>query len=416
MPLEAQPAGLRPVREGGGAALRAVGPVRRRGSVLDLQRAQPRALPLPPGQRATRRHGARWTSAPSATASCGYRAGRRSPPTTRRCEGRSCSERPRPSPRRSTISTPRCASTIAGVPSGVTCAAGRDARDSRCPFPIGGFAVHPYAQSAAGSVFTRTHTDDSLTMGYLPRLHRLIRAAEEYGRIPDGRGIYVTEFGFQTRPPDPRRGLRPNAQARALNEAERLFAKDPRVRSFSQFELFDVPEGKRSDVFNTGLHYNDGAHQALVAGLPDAVDGQPPVSSERWRSGGRCARPRAPLASRSPRPRRGQAGRGRPAAHQPLGLLQGRAPRARRRTPALPDALAGALGRADGQPRGHRGPDHPIPGVTGSAGAGPVTPAARRKRSQRSRPIRFQPSIAGALSARSRSGSSPIRTASGSLL
>jgi len=124
--------------------------------------------------------------------------------------------------------------------------------------PIGGVAIHPYAPSAAGSVFTRARTADSLTMAYLPRLHKLMARAARAGRIPAGRGVYVTEFGFQSKPPDSRRGLHPRAQARALNEAERLFAKDRRVRSFAQFELFDVPEGKHSDVFNTGLRYRNG--------------------------------------------------------------------------------------------------------------------------------------------------------------
>ncbi len=139
---------------------------------------------------------------------------------------------------------------------------GRLRRLQGCParprrLPIGGVAIHPYAPSAAGSVFARSKTTDSLTMGYLPRLHRLMRRAVQARRIPAGRGIYVTEFGFQSKPPDSRRGLRPKAQARALNEAERLFAKDRRVRSFAQFELFDVPEGKGNDVFNTGLRYGN---------------------------------------------------------------------------------------------------------------------------------------------------------------
>jgi len=117
--------------------------------------------------------------------------------------------------------------------------------------PIAGLAVHPYNSSALGSVFTRTSTKASMTMGYLSRATRVLQTAERYGRIPKGRGIYVTETGFQTKPPSVR-GLSFTGQARAINEADRLFYGDPRIRSTSQFELLDVPE-QPGDVFNTGL-------------------------------------------------------------------------------------------------------------------------------------------------------------------
>ncbi len=126
--------------------------------------------------------------------------------------------------------------------------------------PIGGFAVHPYNADASGTVFTRPHSDDSLPMAALHRLHRVGDRAARYGRIPrSGRGIYLTEFGFQTNPPDKERGLTPARQAAAVNEAERLFYADRRVKSFAQFELFDVPEPRgKVDVYNTGLHFEDG--------------------------------------------------------------------------------------------------------------------------------------------------------------
>ena len=166
---------------------------------------------------------------------------------------------------------------------------GRLRRLQGCPrrprrLPIGGFAIHPYAPGASGSVFTRAKTADSLTMAYLPRLHKLMRRAARARRIPPGRGIYVTEFGFQSRPPDFRRGLSPKAQARALNEAERLFAKDRRVRSFAQFELFDVPEGDNSDVFNTGLRYRNGRRKPSWSAfrMPLTVSRLPRGAVEVW--------------------------------------------------------------------------------------------------------------------------------------
>jgi hypothetical protein len=130
--------------------------------------------------------------------------------------------------------------------------------------PIGGLAVHPYNQSALGNVFTRTSTKASMTMGYLGRATRLLRTAEKYKRIPKGRGVFVTETGFQSKPPDAR-GLAPDAQARAINEADRLFFGDKRIRSTAQFELFDVPDEPFQDVFNTGLKTSDGVDKPSLA-------------------------------------------------------------------------------------------------------------------------------------------------------
>lgn len=121
------------------------------------------------------------------------------------------------------------------------------------PLPVGGFAHHPYGQFASGGVFERTNSIDSLPMAYLGRLHALIEGAARRGRIPRRRGIYVSEFGFQSKPPDRYKGLRLGDHARALNEAERLFFRDRRIRSVAQFQLYDSPEPKDRDLFNTGL-------------------------------------------------------------------------------------------------------------------------------------------------------------------
>lgn len=130
--------------------------------------------------------------------------------------------------------------------------------------PIAGLSVHPYNESALGNVFTRSPTRASMPMAYLSRATRLLKAAERHKRIPRGRGIYVTETGFQSKPPDPR-GLSLASQARAINEADRLFYDDPRIKSTAQFELFDVPDQNGQDVFNTGLLKTDGTAKPSLA-------------------------------------------------------------------------------------------------------------------------------------------------------
>jgi hypothetical protein len=122
--------------------------------------------------------------------------------------------------------------------------------------PIAGLAVHPYNNFAIGSVYTRSYTKDSMPMAYVSRAHRLLDRAARYGRIPPRRPIYVTEFGFESSPPNPfGDGLSLSRHAGAINEAEQLFFADTRIRSTAQYELFDVPD---PDQFNTGLRLNDG--------------------------------------------------------------------------------------------------------------------------------------------------------------
>lgn len=121
--------------------------------------------------------------------------------------------------------------------------------------PIGGMAVHPYNKDGGGSVFSRSFTLDSLPLAYLRRLHGVMDRAARYGRIPRGRGIYVTEFGFQSSPPDRIVRISLPRHAASLNEAERLFFSDRRVKSFAQYELFDTPDHRE---FNTGLRLRSG--------------------------------------------------------------------------------------------------------------------------------------------------------------
>jgi len=179
--------------------------------------------------------------------------------------------------------------------------------------PIAGLALHPYNNYAIGSVFTRSFTKDSLPMGYVSRAHTVLDRAARYGRIPRGRGIYMTEFGFQSSPPNPfGDALSLERQAAAINEADRLFFGDPRVRSVAQYELFDV--GNPGE-FNTGLRFADGGRKPsyaayrmpLVVTKLDAdrveiwgqvrpASGRVRVTVENARSGAAVSRPRTNAA------------------------------------------------------------------------------------------------------------------------
>ena len=69
----------------------------------------------------------------------------------------------------------------------------------------------------------------------------LLDRLSETGRTDRRLGLWVTEYGYQTDPPDPTQRVTPALQARWLPEAERQALGDRRVRSFSQFLLRDLP-------------------------------------------------------------------------------------------------------------------------------------------------------------------------------
>jgi hypothetical protein len=108
-------------------------------------------------------------------------------------------------------------------------------------FKVSGWAHHPYELTFAPT--TRPIDPDFYTVGNLPALQRLLRGVfAAYGQPLPGGGssmpLYLTEFGYQTNPPDPV-GVSPANQARYLNTSEYLTARDPSVRTMSQFLLVD---------------------------------------------------------------------------------------------------------------------------------------------------------------------------------
>ncbi|MEJ7749941.1 MAG: hypothetical protein WKF32_00640 [Thermoleophilaceae bacterium] len=114
---------------------------------------------------------------------------------------------------------------------------------------IGGFAIHPYNANGAGTPRSRVGSKTALPIAYVPRLHRLINTAARRGRISRLASVFVTEFGFQSKPPDPF-GRTLAEQAQFINEADRLFYADRRVAMVAQYELGDVPQRQQ---FNSGL-------------------------------------------------------------------------------------------------------------------------------------------------------------------
>ena len=104
-------------------------------------------------------------------------------------------------------------------------------------FNATGFAHHPYALEVPPSA--REPYRDNVTLATLPRLtdtlDRIFRLYGQSRKLP----IWLTEYGYQTNPPDPIIGVSWRRQAAYLNEAEYMAYKHRRVRSHAQFLLVD---------------------------------------------------------------------------------------------------------------------------------------------------------------------------------
>ena len=117
---------------------------------------------------------------------------------------------------------------------------------------IGGWAIHPYNQGGLGSPWRTTTSKTALPQQYIPRLHKLMARAAGRGRVPGGKGIYITEFGYQTNPPDPISSTSPSEQAAYINISDRLFFGDPRIKTVAQYQLVDVRDKAQ---YNSGLRF-----------------------------------------------------------------------------------------------------------------------------------------------------------------
>jgi hypothetical protein len=119
---------------------------------------------------------------------------------------------------------------------------------------VTGFAHHPYTRGAGQSPRTRARRDD-ITLRHLGRLGRILNRGGKRGRIPRRLPIHLTEYGFQTNPPDRLAGVSPGRAARWLNQSDWMAYRMRRVRSVAQYELFDERD---NGAFQTGLRYRSG--------------------------------------------------------------------------------------------------------------------------------------------------------------
>jgi hypothetical protein len=121
------------------------------------------------------------------------------------------------------------------------------------PLQADGFAYHPYSFEAAPDV--PYGGPDTVHVADLSRLTDLLGQLHDKGRITTKLPLYLTEFGYESNPPDRGRGVPPETQARYMAQASFLAWRNPDTRMFAQF-LFQDMSDPRS--YQTGLLFPDG--------------------------------------------------------------------------------------------------------------------------------------------------------------
>jgi hypothetical protein len=158
------------------------------------------------------------------------------------------------------------------------------------PLQADGFAVHPYS---IGSAPDTSNPDlDTVQLGDLGRLSDLLRELHTSGRLATAMPLYITEYGYESNPPDIKRGVDPEQQARYLGHATYLAWRRGETRMFAQFLLNDLgPDGRYPDTsgrrwrdWQSGLYYHDGQPKPALQGFrmpfwaeTQTVAGQPLV-------------------------------------------------------------------------------------------------------------------------------------------
>jgi hypothetical protein len=160
---------------------------------------------------------------------------------------------------------------------GALCLNARYQKSSSCPkLPVYGWAHHAYSEPAlrAGGPYWHFPEADNVNIGALSRLVRALDLAARAGAIRASMPIYLTEFGWQTKP-NKFLAVPFSVQAQFDAISERIAYSNPRVVAFSQYLLRDDPLGGKPGSslnggrvgFQTGLESVNGRPKPLFYGF-----------------------------------------------------------------------------------------------------------------------------------------------------
>lgn len=128
---------------------------------------------------------------------------------------------------------------------------------------------HPHPQKYAPD---RVNPDvDAAQFGDLERLFTTIDKLRARKRVSVSKTIHLTEFGYETSPPDPASGISTTLQTKYLQQASYIAWATKRVRGLSFYQWDDEPTRnlgsgtKRYSGWQTGLRYNDGRPKPVLS-------------------------------------------------------------------------------------------------------------------------------------------------------
>jgi hypothetical protein len=142
------------------------------------------------------------------------------------------------------------------------------------PVPGDGFAHHPFSTNTRPDAVERDASPDDVPLARIGRLAGLLDRLATAGRVSARmRDLYLTEYGYETNPPDSGAPYTPERAARMMAFGEALAAREARVRTFAQFLVRDLPgtTGARTGTlpnWQSGLEFADGRPKPLAAVLP----------------------------------------------------------------------------------------------------------------------------------------------------
>jgi len=137
------------------------------------------------------------------------------------------------------------------------------------------FAYHPHP--VRFSPTTAAVHGDNAAIADLPRFAATLDKITRNGLMKPAHGsrfdLYLTEFGYQTDPPDGDSGVSPARQAAWLQQSWFLAWADARVRNVTQYEWRDEPVrtagANEYASWQSGLRFHDGRAKPALAVFPN---------------------------------------------------------------------------------------------------------------------------------------------------
>ncbi|MDX6722293.1 MAG: hypothetical protein QOD73_697, partial [Solirubrobacteraceae bacterium] len=147
------------------------------------------------------------------------------------------------------------------------------------PAQAEGIAYHPHSVLRAPD--EPNPNPDEAALADLSRLERLLDGIQRRNGLRNTLGrtrpfdLHFTEYGYQTRPPDPRDGVRLSLQAKWLQQAAFIAWHDPRVRNVTQYEWRDEPLSRGVAGWQSGLRFVDDRPKPALHSFPQPFWAQP---------------------------------------------------------------------------------------------------------------------------------------------